>query len=57
MNILLQTIYMLIYSQIVKMQIAKCILSTTPKKRPPPPLSNLGSIKEQEWQGGMMFFQ
>ena len=33
MNIHSQTIYMLIYSQIVKMQIAKCILSTTPKKK------------------------
>ena len=58
MNIHSQTIYMLIYSQIVKMQIAKCILSTTPKKDCllPYQIWEAHDIKEQKWQGGMMFF-
>ena len=49
MNVYSQTMYMLIYSQIVKkkMKIAKWIPSTTPKKIPPPPLSNLGSTQHQ----------
>ena len=42
-----------------KMQIAKCILSTTPKKKPSSPIKfahEANGIKEQKWQGGMMFF-
>ena len=58
MNIHSQTIYMLIYSQIVKMLIAKCILSTAPKKDRllPCQIWEAHDIKEQEWPCGMMFF-
>ena len=58
MNIHSQTVNMLIYSQIVKMQIAKCILSTTPKKDRLLPYQILEAhdIEEKEWHCGTMFF-